>query len=249
MDPPNPIRRSTRVLPLIVLIVLSAILFPASPPRGQAAPERAGATDVDVTEWLVLVCDPYRSRANAGAAVGGTLPEAFNDLRPPAAADKVGEPSPVGVIRLVGGTDQPLTVRLTTRPGGVFYVGWPPAPVRSTEIVWSRLGLSATPPGPRRLFPLDNGHWLTPLRSAGGSYLTSADGSEKFLLYDADLPFPLPLKLDAGAVGDDSVRVTNTGATPLHDLVLYRPPRGGSGWATGGVAEVPPASSGERLKS
>src|SRR4051812_41534406 len=123
MDPPNPTRRSTGVLPLIVLIVLSAILFPASA-RGQAAPEQAGATGVEVREWLVLVCDPYRSRANAGTAVGGTLPEAFNGLRPPAVADKAGEPSPVGVIRVTGRTDQQFTVRLTTRPGGVFYAGW-----------------------------------------------------------------------------------------------------------------------------
>ncbi len=229
-----------RCIWLLPVIVFGTVRFQSSPVRAQAEPATATGSTVEVREWVILECDPSLSHANPQETVGSTLPESLLSLRA-AETEQKNEPSPVGVIRFMGHSNQKFAVHLTIPETGVFYASWPLAHMRGNRAVWYDLTIGATP---QRLIPLDNSHWLYPLRNIDGPYITSISRSEKFLLYDATFPFTLPLGIAEGNTKSDSVRIRNTGPTLLHDLVIYRPTRDGTGWATASLAEVPPESSG-----
>jgi hypothetical protein len=192
---------------------------------------------VEVKEWLIIVSAPNQAHANSASAVVGSLPEGLDPLRLIAPGERSGEPCPVGVIRVAGHTDTKFSIRLITPDDGVVYTTWPLAHVRSPNLVWPDLTLSATP---RRLKPAGDLQWLAPLRDSPAPYLTTAGRSEKFLLYDAEFPFFLPLTLEAGKGNPEPIRVRNRGDSTLHDVVLYRPPRDGKGWSNAQVPDVPP---------
>ena len=132
-----------RFMPLITAILW---IFAASVLRAQN--DRAPGTlpGVEVKEWMIVVADPYRPRASPGSLVGNSLPDFISDLRPKVAPAKQNEPSPIGLIRFFGQTDQKITVRLTTRVGGVFYGSWPDGRARPAELLWRDLTLDS----PRR---------------------------------------------------------------------------------------------------
>src|SRR4051794_28615758 len=72
--------------------------------------------DVTLREWVVLLCDPYQPRAN-GPRVPSSLPDFVSTLRKEAPSNRKNLPSPIGVIRINGRSDQALTVRLSNRSG------------------------------------------------------------------------------------------------------------------------------------
>src|SRR4029079_15577701 len=94
----------------------------------------------------------------------------------------------------------------------------------------------------RQIVPLLATQWINVLRGGEGALLTTAEHSEKFLLYDVEFPFSLPLKLSGGNLPDEPVQVANLGTTPLHDVILYRTDRGHGGWTSAAVSELPSAS-------
>ncbi len=53
--------------------------------------------------------------------------------------------------------------------------------------------------------------------------------AERFITYDFEAPFPLPLKLDGGP---DTYNVRSTASYPVHDLVIVVPTESGRrvGW-------------------
>jgi hypothetical protein len=233
MNPTSSFRRF-----MTLAVALSCILF-ARNLRAQADSTPASLPNVQVKEWLIIVCDPYRPRANAESLVDSSLPEFISDLRPRVPAAKLSDPSPIGLIRFFGQTDQKITVRLTTRVSGVFYGSWPDGRPRPAELLWRDLTLGSTP---RQIMPLLSNQWINVLRNGGSALINSSDHSEKFLLYDVEFPFSLPLKLSGGKLPDDLIEAGNLGTTPLHDVVLYRPDRQHGGWTHGVIGEVPPAT-------
>jgi len=130
------------------------------------------------------------------------------------------DPSPVGIIRLIGSVDANAKVDVSiTARGGTFAASWPKAEDRPNQLLWRDLEISDQPGV--ALATLADEHWLAKLRMSGSAYLSLKHvPSEKFLLYDLQMPYPSPLKIKSGK--DDSVEITNGGKYPLHDLVLYR---------------------------
>ena len=57
--------------------------------------------------------------------------------------------------------------------------------------------------------------------------------TERFLLYDVECPYGIPLRV-SGA--EPSYQVSNSGASSLHDLELYKPKP--DGWHTARLAEL-----------
>ena len=226
--------RAVRALVLSLVATLAARAG-AQPTTRPAATTRAAAFEVH--EWVILVSDPFQPQANGVKLLGRTtLPQAVDSRRERAPTTQQADPCPVGVIRVVGageGTEK-IDMRLGVT-GGRVLSHWPKAQARASSVLWQDTGLSREP---ARLDPLPQENWLATLRGGTSAYLTSEGRSERFLLYDVELNYALPLKLAGGATADAPVQLANAGTVALHDVVLYR--RDGAGWRTASLAQLPP---------
>src|SRR5690242_17825409 len=95
-----------RLIAVLAFIGFALCKVPAHP---QIIDKSNVASGVEVKEWVIIVCDPYRPRANPAATVGCTLPPLIGSLRPPTAESRQTEPSPIGVIRFYGRSEQKFT--------------------------------------------------------------------------------------------------------------------------------------------
>jgi hypothetical protein len=152
--------------------------------------------------------------------------------------EKENEPSPVGVIRFIGSTadGEKLDVLLQNK-GGRFLATWPKANTRSTGVLWQNLVLTDRPPTSQE--QLGAASWVNRLRSAAAPFLTKEGRAEKFLLYDAEPKYLLPLKVFAGEADRQYIIANNEKTAALHDLTFYKPEP--DGWYTTTLAELPPA--------
>jgi hypothetical protein len=142
------------------------------------------------------------------------------------------QPSPVGVIRLIGSADSKVDVSISSKDGS-FLGSWPKAEERDKQLLWRDLSISAKPSDdPQLVAPT---HWFNALRSVDSAYLSLAHGgADRFLLYDLEQPYTSPLKVKA--TGDFKFEVSNQTGSPLHDLTLYQANRSVR------VGEVPPSA-------
>jgi len=194
----------------------------------------------DVIEWVVLVCDPNQTAANAERMFQSTLPEFVGARRPAAPAESATLPSPAGVIRVVAGAgaaDGEKVDVLVQCPSGRFLGTWPKGKGRPDRQLWEAYELSAQPP--QALKELVPGHWFGALRETASLYLRRARAAERFLLYDVEVNYALPLRVSVGDKG--AYQLSNNGPSPLHDVTVFKPQDGR--WRSGGV-EVMPAARG-----
>jgi hypothetical protein len=210
---------------------------PSAAQQVPAAPQGA----FDVVEWVVLVCDPNQSAANAERMFQSTMPEFAASRRPAAAADSARQPSPAGVIRILAGAGgagasegSKIDVLLQTSAGR-FLGTWPKGKGRTDRQLWQAYELTAEPIAPKEVPP---GHWFGALRDAPSLSLRRGRVAEKFLLYDVELNYGLPLRAAVG--GDGDYRLSNNGAAALHDVTLFKPQDGK--WRTGQLAVIPAAA-------
>lgn len=200
---------------------------PATQPAGADSP-------IEVQEWVVLLCDPTLSQANARSAFNNTLPEFIGTRRPNAAEKDRNEPRPIGVIRMSGSSDATLkTDVLLEMKGGTFVSHWPKTQPRVNRLLWRNIVLTDKPP---TLEKLADNSWLQTVRNGDSAYLTTDRGNERFLLYDIEFPYKSPLNLSFGDGSKETYSVANTSSAPLHDLSIYKP--AGEKWSVGSVAAV-----------
>jgi hypothetical protein len=222
----------------------------------------------ELIEWVVLLIDPNRTNANDIASFKSTWPGFARGRRPapgerpmtagfvprgrrmmppvPAvSADALKNPSPVGVIRLFGkgGEDDSIDVLLQV-PNGRFLQHWPQGKPKNSRQLWEKIALKA---GPMHPVPADAGSWFETLRRAGdagaASVISTQRWTERFLMYDAEFPYPNVLKLKAagsGGSGSDAAagkyQLANAGAWPMRDVEIYAPAAGG--WRVSGLKEL-----------
>ena len=230
---------------------------PAAAPAPEKPATAPPAGNFELYEWVVIVADPNYPAANAQTMFRSTLPEFVGSQRPApevggaadASATKTsaaaaGEPSPVGVIRVVGGAadDGTKVDVLLQLVGGRFLGQWPKGKSRADRQLWEAYELKSAPgPGQKEV---SAGHWFNSLREVGSHYLQRGRAGDRFLLYDAELNYPLPLRVTAADAA--GYVLSNSGGAALHDVTVFRPAEGG--WVTGSLPTigagkgVPPAS-------
>ena len=244
----------TRIIPavrcvIVALAMLSAGIAaaqrePARPqsarPAAPAPAARPPATpqgDFEVYEWVVLLCDPNQPAANAEKMFPSTLPDFAGARRAAAPAESANEPSPAGVIRVVapGGAGEGTKLDvLVQAPSGRFLATWPKGKGRTNRQLWEAYELKAESSGLREL---PAGHWFNALREAPSVGLHRGRAGERFLLYDVELNYPLPLRAADGDKG--AYELSNSGGAPIHDVTLFKPQDGA--WRSGVVASMPAA--------
>ncbi len=127
-------------------------------------------------------------------------------------------PSPVGVIRLIGSASSKVDVSISAKDG-TFCGSYPKASDRANQLLWRDLTVLSDPPGPLSIVTPDN--WFSTLRSVNSAYLSLENvGSDKFLMYDLQMPYASPLKVSEDR--NFSLDVTNTSGAILHDVTLYQ---------------------------
>ncbi len=231
-----------RCITLVFSLQLLAVVARASAQNDSATqPTTIASGDFEVHEWVIFVCDPFQPKANSDAMFMTTLPEFLNSRRKQAPTTQSSEPYPVGVIRFVGASNVKIDVKLNITSGGKLMAAWPKPRSRSGNVLWRDLVISREPGQLKAIEEADS--WLNVLRrDAASAYLTADSVSERFLLYDAEHEYALPLKLAGGRNADDPLQVANTGTVSLHDVAFYRPdPKAGAGaWRSGFIAELSP---------
>ena len=225
---------------LMICLLVPARVWAEPTPAGATSQSTSSSTapaaDFDVQEWVVLIADAYQPQANSAATVDTTLPTFIDTRRRRAPATQQSRPSPIGVIRLIGRSNAKVDVKLQI-PAGRVMASWPKASTRAGSVLWRDLSLE---PEGSRLEAIDAKSWLNSLRAGSSAFMTADGHSERFLLYDVELNYALPLKLGGGADHDDAIDLANIGAAPIHDVVLYRPDTAGDGWRSARLTDLPP---------
>jgi hypothetical protein len=216
-----------------VLCVLCGSFLYAQPTTLPKTPEGA----FEVQEWVIFLCDPNQPQANASSLFLSTLPDFAGSRRNPAPVEKENDPCPVGVIRFIGSASpgEKLDVLLQNK-GGRFLATWPKANTRSTGVLWQNLVL--TDKAPTSQEQLGAASWVNRLRSATAPFLTKDGRAEKFLLYDAEPKYLLPLKVFAGDADRQYIVANNEKTAALRDLTFYK--QESDGWYMTTLAELAP---------
>lgn len=202
--------------------------------RAEESSVKATVRDVNV-----YVMSSYGSALNHRDLYRSTLPGFASPKRTTAERKHLLEPSPAGLITFEGEPSPDVDV-LIEFDNGRFFAAWPPATQRSKRLLWAHGKLTkeaGTPP------QLPEGHWLTHLRSADRLWVDAGRRSDRFILYDCELPLGPPLKVSSAEGG---YGLTNLGRFPLHDVVVYRPEK--DGWISAPLEKLESTAKKEEKK-
>lgn len=168
-----------------------------------------------VRDVNVFVMSSYGSAVNHRDLFRSTLPSFASPKRTTAERKKFNEPSPAGLITFEGQPAKDIDVLLEF-DNGRFFANWPPANQRSKRLLWAHASLSVAGAPPA----LPEGHWLQPFRESDRLFIEAAHRSDRFILYDAELPLAPPLKITSVEGGYGLI---NLSKYPLLDVTVYRP--------------------------
>jgi hypothetical protein len=192
----------------------------------------------DVIEWVVFVCDPNQPQANSNTLYHSTLPDFVGSRRSPAPVEKQNDPAPIGVIRFQGATGKEKVDVLLQNKGGRFLATWPKAVTRSTGVLWQNLVLTDQAPG--SLEQVGASNWMNDLRKGTTPFLLKDGRGDRFILYDAEPKYALPLKVQAGA-GEGQYFIANSDKVSVRDLTLYKNET--DGWHVANLPELKPTAA------
>jgi len=203
---------------LVLLTFVVAVVARAQTTKSTTIP--TPTADYELREWAIFLAEPLSPRANSVGAVKSTLPSFVVSRRADAQGEERNTVMPMGVIRIVGGkTPSPKFDVLLNIRSGEFQGHWPKAENnRPSRLLWSNLTADDSKP---TLSQVDEKHWMTRLREGDSRYLTAGRDTrgERFLLYDPEPAFVVPLHVEASSNG---YRVANASAFETSTLELYK---------------------------
>lgn len=220
---------------LMVFCVLPCCVADAQPSAVPKSPEGA----FEVHEWVIFICDPNQPQANAGSLFLSTLPDFMAGRRTAAAVEKLNEPTPIGLIRFTGNSGGEKVDVLLENKGGRFLGHWPKAQTRTNGLLWQNLMVSDQPAGATAADALAAASWINRLRAPAAPALLREGKGERFLLYDAEPNYKLPLRVLPGDA-ELHYQVTNSDKVGLKDLTFYK--KLPDGWHSATVGDLPPSS-------
>lgn len=226
----------------VVLFLLPLVGLAGSLRAQTTKPSSSPSGAYEVQEWAIFIADPNQPRANAVSLFKSTLPEDANSRR---ATDEDADqktPCPVGVIRFVGepqDVDKTMVDVLLTTSGGEFIGRWPKAKVQPNRLLWDNLSITTDPSNAPKI---GEKHWFNQLRAGSGFYLAKDRAAERFLLYDIEFNYQVPVKVNRSS--DAGVDLANISASPLYDLTVYKPQ--GSTWKVGTIDQIKAAEGAKK---
>jgi hypothetical protein len=219
----------------LMAAVLIGAAVAATSAQADDAPQSAVSGDpLVVRDVSVFLLSAYGTKLNDRELFQTSLPGYTLSRRPIASRDQANNPTPLGIMTFSGPAGSDVDVLLEFEQGRILS-HWPPGSLRSRRLLWASIDLAAqasTPPG-----SMPEGHWLLPLREAERLFLVGNRAADRFLLYDAELPYAPHVTLQRA---EEGYTVTNSGAFAIRDVVIYRPAENDQ-WEVAAVAEVAPA--------
>lgn len=240
------------------IAIAAALLFAATasfaPARAQdqaqdkpapAADQEPAAPKLVARELVVLHVDRYGTRANDPQLLRTTLTTPIKHRGRIKLQEDDGRyantPMPLGLISFEGRIDKPLRVRVEMPdPNALLHAHWPLDAITSVRHVdWPEVDEAGDKQ--RAVQIGDGGHWLDPLRkSKDRLWLRGRDSlqgqeaftKERFLLYDASMPFQPKLGLQQSETGY-TLNTRAPDSTPPITLLLHRLDKG---WSTQEIA-------------
>ncbi|HEX5444958.1 MAG TPA: hypothetical protein VFW87_14065 [Pirellulales bacterium] len=131
--------------------------------------------------------------------------------------------TPLGLITFHGEPVKDLEIDLRVQSGR-FLGHWPPAESKSGRLRW--LDLATVPEAAKDAFmaAVDDKHWFVAGRQLDGLFAQGKSRTERFLAYDCELKYEVPLQLTGGP---DRYQLANRGKTPLLNVLILAPAENG----------------------
>ncbi len=177
------------------------------------------ATKLEVHEWSFWILDLNAESANAKDRYTSALPVLVNSLRSRETKRDEDPLSPLTVMTFYGEPAGDVEVTVQTQ-AGQFVAHWPSAEVKNRRMRWAALSLTDTVPDAGQLAFVPDDHWFLAARKHDALWVNVGARTERFLAYDAEFRFPVPIKIERGP---DRYQVANTGPTPLEDVAIIVP--------------------------
>ncbi|HET6883424.1 MAG TPA: hypothetical protein VFI31_24955 [Pirellulales bacterium] len=171
----------------------------------------------DLHELALWGLDPTLQQANELGHYPSAMPGVVETER--SRANEARKLTPLSIITLHGEPVSDLEIDLRVQSGR-FLGHWPPAESKSGRLRWLDLA-SAAEAGPDALFAaVDEKHWFNQGRQLEALYVKDKSRAERFLTYDCELKYELPLHVTGGP---EKYLITNSGKHPLLDLFVIVP--------------------------
>ena len=183
----------------------------------------ANGAPLVVRDVAVYLLSAYGTQLNERGLFSSTLPSYTLSRRPTATRDSANQATPAGILTFSGPPEKDVDV-LMEFDKGRFLSHWPPGRLRSKRLLWASVDLTVDPT--HKPAAMADDHWLSPLRQTDRLYADGGKYSDRYLLYDVELPYAPHVTLQRTEGG---YTVTNTGKYPIHDVVVYRPTES-NGW-------------------
>jgi hypothetical protein len=175
----------------------------------------------DLHEISLWGLDPTLEQANEMAHYPSAMPGVVDTDR--SRANEARKLTPVGLITLHGEAVKDLEIDLRVQSGR-FVGHWPPAESKSGRLRWLDCATTAEAPGDALFATVDEKHWFNQARALDGLYVKDKSRSERFLTYDMELKYEVPVQITGGP---EKYLITNSAKHPLLDLFVLAPEEGG----------------------
>jgi hypothetical protein len=171
----------------------------------------------DLHEFSLWGLDPTLEQANELAHYPSAMPGVVDTDR--SRANEARKPTPLAVIALHGEPVKDLEIDLRVQSGR-FVGHWPPAESKSGRLRWLDVATVGEADKDALFATVDEKHWFNEARRLDALYVKDKSRSERFLTYDVELKYELPVQVTGGA---DSYHITNSSKHTLVDLFVLAP--------------------------
>lgn len=189
----------------------------------------------DLHELSLWGLDPTLEQANELQHYPSAMPGVVDTDR--SRANEARRLTPLSIITLHGEPVDDLEVDLRVQAGR-FVGHWPPAESKSGRLRWLDLASTIKTDDQALFAAVDDKHWFVQARRLDALYVHDKSRAERFLTYDCELKYDLPVQVTGGP---DNYQITNSGKHPLLDLFVIVPE--GDGVRVGRLDSLPPSVS------
>ena len=186
------------------------------------------AEDIEIHEWGVWFADANHDRVNQRDRYASAMPGTVESTRSVRATQGRQDLRPLNILTLYGDPVETIDVEIQLSSGRVI-AHWPKAEARSRRLRWFEMSLNEQPAENRSELYVREDHWFRQARAVDALYINHGARTERFLAYDPELEYTIPIELEGGP---DSYQIVNTGEYRIFDVMISAPSPNGRrvGW-------------------
>ncbi|HJT34847.1 MAG TPA: hypothetical protein VJ783_22660 [Pirellulales bacterium] len=191
------------------------------------------AANYEIHEFSLWGLDPTLEQVNQLQHYPSAMPGVVETER--SRVNEQQKLTPLGLITFHGEPVKEIEVDLRVQSGR-FLGHWPPAESKSGRLRW--LDLTTVPEAAKDalMAAVDDKHWFVAGRELDALFAQGKARTERFLVYDCELKYEVPLQLTGGP---DKYQLANRGKTSMLDVLIVAP--GDDGVRIGRLEKLAPA--------